>query len=263
MMENPRILIVDDEETVRYFLSEELAHAGYAVLTAANGKEALIQLQQQPADLVLLDLKMHGMDGLQVMEEIEKQPMPPAVIILTAHASLDSAVDAMRLGGCDYLQKPCRIQDLLASVEKGLARRRDALRRHRMARLIEETARQLQSASLPGMDPAPSLQVLQARGLLLDRDNETVTCQGVSLTLTPTEFQILRLLMERPDQLISYPEMAAAIYGSDGGEWQSWEARQTLATHMWRLRRKIGNGPDGSPYIVNVRGRGYKFARDV
>jgi DNA-binding response OmpR family regulator len=232
-------------------------------LTAADGQEALVQLQEQPVDLVLLDLKMAGMDGLQVMEEIEKQPMPPAVIILTAHASLDSAVDAMRLGGCDYLQKPCRIQDLLVSVERGLTRRREALQRHRMARLIEETARQLQSTSLPKTEPVPLSQPLQARGLLLDQDKETVTRQGDSLPLTPTEYQILRLLMERPDQLVSYPEMATAVYGSDSGEWQSWEARQTLATHLWRLRRKIGNGPNGSPYIVNVRGRGYKFARDV
>jgi DNA-binding response OmpR family regulator len=262
-MEKPCILIVDDEGTIRYLLSEELAQAGYTVLTAADGEEALVQLRDRPVDLVLLDLKMNGMDGLQVMGEIDKQPMPPAVIILTAHASLDSAIDAMRLGGFDYLKKPCRTKDLLASVERGLAKRRQDLQRNKMARLIEETARQLQSASLPEIELDPAPQLLQARGLSLNRSKETVTRLGEPVTLTPTEFQMLTLLMENPDQLVSYMEMAAALYGQDRDEWENWEARQALATHMWRLRRKIGDGPDGSPYIVNVRGRGYKFVRDV
>jgi DNA-binding response OmpR family regulator len=262
-MEKSCILVVDDEGTIRYLLSEELAQAGYTVLTAANGEEALVQLRDHPVDLILLDLKMNGMDGLQVMGEIDKQPMPPAVIILTAHASLDSAIDAMRLGGFDYLKKPCRTKDLLASVERGLAKRREDLQRHKMARLIEETARQLQSASLPEIESDPAPQLLQARGLSLDRSKETVTRLGEPMTLTPTEFQMLTLLMENPNQLVSYLEMAIALYGQDRGEWESWEARQALATHMWRLRRKVGDGPDGSPYIVNVRGRGYKFVRDV
>jgi DNA-binding response OmpR family regulator len=262
-MKKPCILVVDDEGTIRYLLSEELAQAGYTVLTAANGEEALVQLRAHPVDLVLLDLKMDGMDGLQVMGEIDRQPMPPAVIILTAHASLDSAIDAMRLGGFDYLRKPCHTKDLLASVERGLAKRRKDLQRHKMARLIEETARQLQSTSLPETEPDTAPQLIQARGLSLDRYRETVTRLGKPMALTPTEFQILSLLMEKPDQLVSYLEMATALYGQDSGEWESWEARQTLATHMWRLRRKVGNGPDGSPYVVNVRGRGYKFVRDV
>lgn len=130
MTEEARILVVDDEQAIRYFLSEELARAGYKVLTASSGEEALVRLQEKEIDLVLLDLQMRGMDGLQVMEEIEKHPMPPEVIILTAHASFDSAVDAMRLGGCDYLKKPCRTEELLSSVEKGLDKRRKELVGH-------------------------------------------------------------------------------------------------------------------------------------
>jgi len=260
MTEEARILVVDDEQAIRYFLSEELAQAGYRVLTASSGEEALVRLQEKEIDLVLLDLQMGGMDGLQVMEEIEKQRMPPQIIILTAHASFDSAVDAMRLGGCDYLKKPCRAEDLLSSVEKGLDKRRKELQQQQMLRLIEETARQLQPSSPPmtGSVASPQ-QFLERRGLLLDREAETVARHGEVLPLTPTEFRLLACLMERPDQLLGYRELAASLHGREDEEWEEWEARAAISTHMWRLRRKLDSGQDDSPYIVNIRGRGYKF----
>jgi DNA-binding response OmpR family regulator len=259
MTEQAQILIVDDEGSIRYFLSEELAQAGYIVLTAASGEEALVQLEKGAIDLVLLDLKMGGMSGLQVMERIEKQPLPPAVIVLTAYANLDSAVGAMRLGGCDYLTKPCSIEELLSSVERGLAKRREAMQRQRMIHLIEETARQLQvSPSLAGK-PVSQPRFLERRGFLLDREQETVTRSGEALPLTATEFRLLAFLMEHPDQTVSCRELAGALHGSSGGEWEDQDARQTLSTHLWRLRRKLGHDLSGDPYVVNVRGRGYKF----
>jgi DNA-binding response OmpR family regulator len=260
MTEEACILIVDDEQAIRFFLSEELAQTGYRVLTASSGEEALVRLQEKEIDLVLLDLQMGGMDGLQVMEEIEKRPVPPEVIILTAHASFDSAVDAMRLGGCDYLRKPCRAKDLLSSVEKGLRKRRKELQQQQMLRLIEETARQLQPSSPPATGSVPPPQrFLEQRGLLLDREAETVTQYGEALSLTPTEFRLLACLMEWPDQLLGYCELAASLHGRRDREWDEWEARAAISTHMWRLRRKLGSGQDDNPYIVNIRGRGYKF----
>ena len=260
MTEETCILIVDDEQAIRYFLSEELSHAGYRVLTASSGEAALVRLQQESIDLVLLDLKMGGMSGLQVMREIEEQPLPPEVIILTAHASFDSVVDAMRLGGSDYLRKPCDTKDLLFSVEKGLAKRRKALQQQQMLHLIEETARQLQPS--PSLAAEPAIQpprFLKERELLWDRETETVTLRGETLALTPTEFRLLACLMEKFDRLVSYRELVAALHGSESEGWDEWEARAAISTHLWRLRRKIGQDPDGNPYIVNVRGRGYKF----
>jgi DNA-binding response OmpR family regulator len=255
-----RILIVDDEQAIRYFLSEELSQAGYTVLTAASGEEALVRLHEDDIDLVLLDLQMGGMGGLQVMEEIEKAPLPPQVIILTAHASFDSAVDAMRLGGCDYLKKPCRTEELLASVDKGLAKRWQALQQQKMLRLIEETARQLQPFQLPALEPEAQLpRFLEGRELLLDREAETVSRRGELLSLTPTEFLLLVCLMERPDQVITYRELAAALHGRESEDWEEWEARAAISTHMWRLRRKLDQDDDDESYIANVRGRGYKF----
>lgn len=257
-MDPPRILIVDDEPAIRLFLGEELAHAGYQVLTAASGEEALARLQQETVDLILLDLMLGGVDGLQVMAEVERRPLPPVVIMLTAHASLDSVIEAMRRGGHDYLIKPCRTEELLASVERGLARRREALRQQELVRLIEDSARQLRAEAQPpgaARPPAPA-RFLEGRGLLLDRDQQTVTRHGLPVHLTPTEFRLLRCLMERAGQIVPLAELMQELHGAAG---ERWEAGSALNTHLWRLRRKIGTGPEGSPYIENVRGRGYRF----
>mgnify|MGYP000650019907 CR=1 FL=1 len=253
------ILIVDDESAIRFFLSEELSKAGYEVTTASSGEQALALLQQQPTDLILLDLKMEGMDGLEVMAEVERMSLPPVVIILTAHASLDSAIKAMRRGGHDYLLKPCRTEELLASVEKGLARRRKLLQQQAILHQIEISARQLRLDSLPEPSAASGKpRFLEIRGLLLDREQHTVARQGQPLPLTPSEFKLLHCLMERADQIVPVYELMQVLHGTEGDRW---EARQALSTHLWNLRRKIGNAPDGSPYLVNVRGQGYRFVK--
>ncbi len=260
MAEKGRILVVDDEPAIRLFLREELAQAGYTVCTAASGEEALVFLEAKPVDLILLDLKMEGLDGIQVMKEVAREKLSPVVIILTAHASLESAIEALRQGGYDYLLKPCRTEELLASVEKGLTRRREELRRRKLTRLIEESARQLQDASSPGEEegeePSARPRFLQARGLLLDKEQYTVVRQSQPLHLTSTEFRLLACLMERADELVTFRRLAEELHGHAS---EKWEARQTLSTHLWRLRRKVGTGLDEKPYIVNVRGRGYKF----
>ena len=257
MHERGQILIVDDEAAIRLFLAEELAQEGYSVLTAASGEEALARLQVSRVDVILLDLIMEGIDGLQVMAEMERQPLPPVVIMLTAHASLDSAITTMRRGGHDYLIKPCRTEELLTSVEKGLAKRRETLRRQALIRLIEDSAHRLRAAPLPeGLAPPAKSRLLEARGLLLDRERGAVTRQGHPLSLTPTEFRLLCCLMERADRLVSFEQLAAELHGWTVREQ---EARHALSTHLWRLRQKVGTGPDGRLYIVNVRGQGYKF----
>lgn len=254
------ILIVDDEPSIRLFLGEELAQAGYEVTTAASGEQALARLQEQPVDLILLDLKMQGMDGLQVMAEVERQPLPPVIIMLTAYASLDSAIEAMRRGGHDYLLKPCRTEELLASVEKGLARRRKTLQQQELLHQIEISARQLQVGTRPEIaELASRPRFLEARGLLLDRERNTVSCQGQSVHLTPSEFRLLQCLMERADQVVPYRELMQALHGVEG---EKWEARQALSTHLWNLHKKIGDAPDGGSYLVNVRGWGYRFIKE-
>lgn len=257
MIRKECILIVDDESAIRVFLEEELTQAGYAVLTASSGEEALMVLEEKPVDLVLLDLKMAGMSGLQVMSKISQRPLPPEVIMLTAHASLDSAIEAMRRGGHDYLIKPCRTDELLASIAKGLARHREILHQQEMLSLIEESARRLRASAPPqeAIQPAQP-RFLEMRGLLLNLEQLTVTKQGHPINLTSTEFRLLLCLIKRSDQIVSFDELMKEIHGIEG---EVLEARQALTTHLWRLRKKVGNAHDGKPYIMNVRGQGYKF----
>jgi len=254
------ILIVDDELAVRFFMSETLSQAGYQVTAAASGEQALALLQQYPIDLILLDLKMEGMDGLEVMAEVERLPLPPVIIILTAHASLDSAIRAMRRGGHDYLLKPCRTEELLASVEKGLAHRQKILQQQALLHQIESSIRQLRLGSPPESLPASvKPRFLEARGLLLDREQHIVTRQGRPVHLTPSEFKLLCCLMEQAGQIVSPDELMRVLHGTEGDKW---EARQALNTHLWNLRRKIGNASDGRPYLMNVRGQGYRFVEE-
>lgn len=253
------ILIVDDEPAIRLFLSEELAQAGYEVTTATSGEEALARLEERPIDLILLDLRMQGIDGLQVMAEVERQPLPPVIIMLTAHASLESAIEAMRRGGHDYLLKPCRTDELLASVAAGLARRREKLQQQELLRQIEVAARHLQGGSGPERgDPGGKPRFLEVRGLLLDREQNTVSRQGRPVHVTPSEFLLLQCLMERAGQIVSYDDLMRGLHGSDS---EKWEARQALSTHLWNLRNKLGDAPDGEPYVLNVRGQGYRFVK--
>jgi DNA-binding response OmpR family regulator len=258
MWNKGHILVVDDESAIRLFVSEELTQAGYRVSTAASGEEALALLkEEEPIDLVLLDLRMDDMEGLDVLAEIGQSPLSPVVIILTAYPSVDSVIDAMRLGGWDYLRKPCSTEDLLASVEKGMIHRRETVRQQAMLQLIERTAHRLQANSnseetAESTGPAR----LGGRGLFLDPEQGSITKDGEVVPLTPTEFRLLLCLMERADNVVPFGTLMQELQGGRGSVVG---ANQALGTHVWRLRRKIGSAPDGTSYVVNVRGLGYKF----
>ena len=251
------ILLVDDEPAIRLFLGDELAQAGYSVLEAACGEDASEILRNEYVDLVVLDLRLGDMDGLRVMAELECLPLPPKVVMLTAYADLKSAIETMRRGGYDYLTKPCRTEDLLNSIEKGMARRREELRQQELLKLISDSARQLLSQSDSQSSEQSSL--LAERGLVLDLDHHSVVRNGQSVHLTPSEFHLLACLMTRAGQVVSHHELMQELHGCDT---EDLDASQAVRTHLWRLRKKIGEGPDGVSYIVNIKNQGYKFVGD-
>ncbi len=260
------ILVVDDELAIREFMAEELRQDGYRVATAASGEEALAYLEQHPIDLVLLDLRMKGMDGLQTMAEIYRRPLPPEVIMLTAYATLDTAIAVIKQGGNDFLVKPCTHDELLQSVRQSLQRRSHSLQQKEKVRLIAAAASQLlqggegEAGAPLSMEESPppgdASRYLRGRDLLLDRHAQTAWRTGQELSLTLTELGLLALFMSRPNHVWSYKELASEILGQ---EMSTGEARSALGTHLWRLRQKLGDGPDKAPYIINIRGRGYKF----
>lgn len=258
MSEEARILVVDDELFIRFLLSEELTQEGYEVSTAASGEEALAMLQKATFDLMLLDLKMPGMDGLEVMRAARTIAPEMVVIILTAHATIDSAVEALHYGGHDYLVKPSSAEDILSSVEEGLAKRQRWQRQDDLIRQMRVLARQLADGrgELPedrgSGDEEP--RYLRVGDLLLDRARLAVRSAGESIHLTPSEYRLLLCLMENAGSTVSFGELAGAIHGAVCEEGA---ARDAISTHLWRLRRKLESATGAQNHIVNVRGQGY------
>lgn len=119
----PRVLIVDDEEAFRSALGKRLAVRGLEVNTVGSGKEALEELRNKPYDVILLDVKMPGMSGIEALAEIKKINPLLEVIILTGHASVDVAVEIAKLGGYEYLIKPCPLEDLMEKVDAAFERK--------------------------------------------------------------------------------------------------------------------------------------------
>lgn len=254
--------MVDDEASIRFLLAEELTEQGYEVSTAASGEEALAILQDHAFDLMLLDLRMPGVNGLQVMEAARDLAPDTVVIMLTAHATLDSAIEAMRYGGHDYLLKPSATEEILASVDRGLAKRRRRLREEELIRQMGDIVHQLGDGKFDAREKGrivrqPS-RFLRVGDLLLDREKPGVSLAGKPLDLTPSEFKLLLCLMESRDRTVSFRELAQAIHGPHSEEVR---ARDAISTHMWRLRRKLKAVAPGKAYIVSVRGQGYRLCR--
>lgn len=258
MLEPARILVVDDDKHVGFLLAEELSQQGHEVSTAASGEEAVAMLQKGTYDLILLDLIMPGMDGLQVMREAHSLAPDTVVIMLTAHATLDSAIEALRHGGHDYLVKPSSTEEILSSVEKGLAKRRRWLRQEELIRQMGDIARQLadgeEESEKVDATAHEHPRYLKIADLVLDRARLSVTSSGKSLPLTPSEFRLLLCLMDNAGSAVGYRQLAEAIHGPGGDESS---ARDAISTHIWRLRQKLGAAAEGRTRLVTVRGEGY------
>lgn len=258
----PQIMIVDDEATARVSLAEILRLEGYQVATAASGEEALSLLNKSgPFDLMVLDLKMPGMDGLAVTEAVRQCSPGTIIILLTAFGTLETAIDAIRKGANDYLLKPASVPDILESVRKGLTKRQQEQERQHLVSRLQRTLSEL--ASMEGATPAmeevssqPS-RFIRIRDIVLDRQKHVATLRGRALDLTPTEFKILACLMETPDQVWSPQDLVRRAQGYDT---DAWGARAIIRVHIRRLRKKIEQNPSNPEYILNMRGVGYVFA---
>ncbi len=252
-----RVMVVDDESAMRATLDEILSGEGFEVITAAGGEAALATLRQEPIDLMLLDLRMPGMDGLTVIEQGQRISPDTIVVMLTAHGTLDSAISAMRQGAFDYLLKPCAPAEIVAAVRRGLAHRAQRARQRDLVTLMQQAIHELQvpSGGVGGADTPE--RFIQSRGISLDLQRHVATARGELLDLTLTEFKLLAYLMQRPDQVVSPRELVGAVQGYEADEH---EARSITRVHIRRLRQKLEPDPDDPQYILNVRGVGYLFA---
>ena len=226
-------LAVDDEAGIRYFIQEALQPLGYNVVTASDGSEALQQLRDTHFDLVLLDLKLGGrVNGMRVLEAIRWRWPNTAVVILTAHGTMQSALEAIREGVDGYLLKPVEAQELRQAVQEAIARRN--LYNSRQSH------------------PQVSLK----RGpFSVDLERRVVERDGEPLDLTPQEFKLLVYFLENAGSVIPPGELAEVVRHDKPDNLK--EARQIIRWHVHRLRQKVEPIPEQPRYILNVRGVGY------
>ncbi len=229
MRQPMRVLIVDDDPPSLKMTAFLLAEEGYEVATADNGLDALRLVEQQAPDLVILDVMMPGLDGLQVTQRIRRNMSVP-IIILSAKGETVDRVHGLDVGADDYLAKPFEPAELLARV-RSVLRRSDAF-------------------SLS--EPQASLAV---SGLLIDPITNMVhLSDGAKIELTPLEFRLLHCLMRNPGRTLTHDQIISHVWGYDYDGYAN-----QIAVYVRRLRVKIEADPDDPKYVQTVRGLGYKF----
>ena len=224
------ILVCDDQKDIVNALKIYLAPEGYGLYEAFSGEEALEIVKSREIHLVLLDIMMPRMDGITATAKIREFSNVP-IILLTAKSETEDKVLGLNVGADDYITKPFVPVEVLARVRSQL-RRYDRL----------------------GAMPAPDAGTIAMGGILLDDNSKTVTVDGEAVSLTPIEFEILKLLMEHPGKVFS----TRVIYET---VWQEnpYGSENAVAVHIRHLREKIEINPSEPRYIKVVWGRGYKM----
>jgi DNA-binding response OmpR family regulator len=224
------ILVVDDEPMLLESLTVSLESQGYQVCTATDGPSALELAAREPPDLVLLDIMLPGLDGMEVCRRLRGQSRVP-IIMLTARDDVVDKVLGLELGADDYVTKPFVLRELLARV-RAVLRRAQEFRQ-------------------------PLLERLRFGDLVIDLDRHEVLRSGQTVELSPKEFQLLRALATRPGAVLSRDQLLDQVWGDEfmGDE-------KTLDVHIRWLREKIEADPSRPTTILTVRGAGYRFAAE-
>ena len=228
-MENYKILLVDDETDILDFLSYNLKKAGYTVFTANNGKDAVKLAKQYIPHLIILDVMMPEMDGIETCEEIRKQPAlnNTVVAFLTARSEDYSQIAGFEAGADDYIAKPIKPKVLVSRVSALLKR----------------------FGKTEDAPESPESNIIRLGDLVIDKEKYTVINNGEELSLPRKEFSLLLLLISKPEKVFTREEIYSAIWGDSivVGD-------RTIDVHIRKLREKIGED-----YIRTVKVVGYKF----
>lgn len=227
-MKKNKVLVVDDEKSLSEFVLRNLAVRGFEVLTAANGLEALALFQTESIDLVIMDIMMPHMDGLETIRRIRETSRVP-VIALSALGEEEHKVQALNLGADDYLTKPFGVTELLARV-------RAVLRRS--------------SWTTP---PGDHSKLTQGE-IIIDLDRHQVLIRGEPVELTPTEFNLLVYFIKNPGKVLSHEALLLKVWGPEYGR-----ETEYLRVYIGRLRQKIETDPAQPRYLRTEHGIGYCF----
>jgi len=242
-MMKSNILVVDDEPVARQSLTDILKLEGYLVNSAPNGQAAVEYIRTHPVDLMIVDLRMPGMDGLEVVQVVNQVSPETEVILLTAFGSTESAVQALRLRIHDYLLKPASPAQIIASVKKGLTRR---LSRAKTSSVTTDTDEPIEVFTLKD-------------GTSVDLSRRQIKHKSKVEHLTPAEGRLLRILMENEGKVYSHRELVLLVQGYDTSQR---EAPEILRPLVSRLRHKLEQFPSLSERVVSVRGTGYLYESD-
>lgn len=257
MSQPVQLLVVDDEVNIRLTLNALLTRAGYSVTEAATGEEAVELLKQRPFDLMLVDLKMPGIDGMQVVAAARDLKLDIAVIVLTGHGTLETAVEGLHHGIFDYLLKTTDPVQVVERVRTALEDRSQKIRQRELLDVVGEAVKELRGvAATPpaGAAVGASERMITVGALQLDTWHQVATLADRSLSLTPTEFRVLLCLAEHAGQMLSYAQLVRCAQGYDTSEI---EAGELIKPHIHHLRQKLEPDPASPRYLLNVRGKGY------
>ncbi|MBN1889396.1 MAG: response regulator transcription factor [Thermoflexales bacterium] len=258
-----KILVVDDEAGIRSFLEELLTRDGHQVVAAESGEVALEYAASQTFDLALVDLRMKGIDGMQVMSALYQRSPDTVVIVITGHGSLETAIEALRHGAHDYLFKPVKAVQVRESVRTALLKRKRNLRQHELLGLTRRLIENMEGHDLasPGLTQLPPASPSDEQGRFLERGHlivdamrHVVTLDGHVLELSPTEFEIMAYLANEAPRVVSPQELVRAMQGY---ECEAWEASEMLRYHIHRIRHKVKHVSGRTDLIRTVRGVGY------
>jgi phosphate regulon transcriptional regulator PhoB len=227
----PRILIVDDEKDIVDLVAYNFEKEGFEVLKAFDGEKALTLVRTKKPNLIVLDLMLPGIQGLEVCKQIRRDAESAGIpiIMLTAKGEELDKVIGLEVGADDYITKPFSVKELMARV-KAVLRRADVREQPEKAETFE------------------------FKGLRIDLKSYEVTVNGRKVTLSPTEFKLLRFLSQNPGRVYSRDQILDRVWGDE-----SFVEPRTVDVHVRRLRAQIEQDENSPNYIVTVRGVGYKF----
>ncbi len=267
--QNAELLIVDDDRDVCHFMALTLKQIGYKVTEAYSGWDATELATNHAYDVVLTDINMPKIDGVQLMKNVKEVSPSTAVILITGAPSLDSAVESIKAGAHSYLMKPCSNAELCAAVESAVR----SLRKNRlMQELVDsiqdnvselgEIARRMMDveshqAQSDAAEAADGYSVLKLGSIAVYRDRYEMAANDKQVSLTPTEFDLLLFLMTNRNRIVSCSDLVQRTRGYATNED---EAREVIRPHISNLRRKFKQVGHKDEALINVRGVGYRLA---
>ncbi len=262
------VLIIDDEPGLRHTLSRLMQAAGCQVTAIADGQEALGILGNGTFDLVYLDIHLPGVNGLQVLREIRKKNTQMPVVLLTGHATLQSALEALRLGATDYLLKPIDPEVLVARTriilqEQAVERRRREIEEQIAALQTELKTLKKAEENTDSFQPSladPEERFLKRGPLILDLQTRRGTLGDQVLAIPPTAFEYLAILARYSPEVVDYEKLVSEAQGY--AKTTRYEAQEMTKWHIHTLRQSVETNPAQPCYILNVRGLGYRLIFD-